>query len=159
MTVPDEERSETPTQRADRNWGEILQEVRVIQTSTQILGGFLLAVAFQPRFTELDEYQLTLYLVLVALAGFATVLSLALVIQHRRFFRKRQKVWLVRVGNRLLIANLVVVAVLVAGVSSLIFDVVLGRGAGLVALGVGLLVTVVFRVLLPLSGRPVAAEE
>ena len=37
----------------DRNWNEMLQELRVTQTGTQILTGFLLAIAFQNRFTEL----------------------------------------------------------------------------------------------------------
>ena len=45
-------RDETPTQRADRNWGEVLQELRVLQTGTQILTGFLLALAFQQTFAD-----------------------------------------------------------------------------------------------------------
>jgi hypothetical protein len=139
--VPPDGRSETPTERADRNWSEILQEARVTQTCTQILGGFLLAVAFQPRFTELDGYQLGLYLGLVACAGLATALALALVSLHRRYFGKRQKARVVRVGSRLLTADLVVVAVLASGVTSLIFDFVLSRTAGFVAFGAGLVVT------------------
>lgn len=135
------QRSETPFERADRNWNEILQEARVIQTCTQIIGGFLLAVAFQPRFTEVDDYQLTVYLVLVALAGLATALGLALVIMHRRLFGKKQKIRVVEVGNRLLILNLVVVAVLASLVTSLIFDFVFDRTAGFIALAVGLIVT------------------
>jgi hypothetical protein len=43
-------RAETPTERLDRNWAELLQELRVIQTGTQILTGFLLAAVFQSRF-------------------------------------------------------------------------------------------------------------
>lgn len=161
----DDERSETPTERADRNWNEILQEVRVTQTCTQILGGFLLAVAFQPRFTELDRAQLILYLVLVVLAGLSTALGLALVIQHRRYFGKRQKIRVVGVGNRLLIANLIVVAALVSGVTGLIFDFVLGRTAGVIALVLGLLVTLGLGVLLPLTrhdrerGVPAGSES
>jgi hypothetical protein len=44
-----EARGETPMQRADRAYGEILQEVRVAQTGVQILFAFLLALAFQAR--------------------------------------------------------------------------------------------------------------
>ncbi|MDF2576263.1 MAG: sodium:proton antiporter, partial [Agromyces sp.] len=47
-------RRETPDERSDRNWNDILQELRVSLTGTQLIGGFLLAVAFQPRFVELD---------------------------------------------------------------------------------------------------------
>lgn len=36
-------RDETRNERADRNWDELMQELRVMQTGTQILTGFLLA--------------------------------------------------------------------------------------------------------------------
>lgn len=148
-------RSETAFQRADRNWNEILQEARVIQTCTQIIGGFLLAVAFQQRFDELDQYQLTLYLILVALAGLATSLGLALVVMHRRVFGKQQKLLVVRTGNLLLILNLVVVSLLALLVTSLIFDFVYSRIAGWIAFGVGAAVTVGLWTLVPrVVGEP-----
>lgn len=150
--VLDDGRGESANERADRNWNEILQEVRVTQTCTQILGGFLLAVAFQPRFTELDDFQLVLYLTLVSLAGASTLLGLSLVVVHRRFFGKRQKGRIVRVGNRLLMANLVVVALLIAGVTGLIFDFAVSRGAGLTALAAALLLSIVLWIFVPMSG-------
>ena len=52
----------SPAERADRNWSEVLQELRVMQTGTQILTGFLLALAFQPAFADLDDGQRTFYL-------------------------------------------------------------------------------------------------
>jgi hypothetical protein len=39
-------RQETPEQRLDRNFGELLQELRVAQTDVQILFAFLLTLAF-----------------------------------------------------------------------------------------------------------------
>lgn len=149
----DDGRSESPFERADRNWSEILQEVRVTQTCTQILGGFLLAVAFQPRFEELDQYQLTLYFFLVALAGLATAFGLATVALHRRYFGKQRKIYVVRVGSRLLAATLVVVALLAAGVTSLIFDFAMSRGAGLIVLVAGLALTIVLWMITPLLAR------
>lgn len=147
-----DQRDETPFERADRNWNEILQEARVIQTCTQIIGGFLLAVAFQPRFTELSDYQLAVYLTLVALAGIATALGLGLVVMHRRYFGKRQKLRVVRIGNILLICNLFVVSILASLVTSLIFDVVLSRTAGIVALVAGLALTFGLWVFVPRLG-------
>ncbi|WP_448811588.1 DUF6328 family protein [Agromyces bauzanensis] len=147
--VHDDGRDETPNERSDRNWNDILQELRVALTGTQLIGGFLLAVAFQPRFVELDPYQLALYLVLVALAGLATVIGLAPVTLHRALFRRRAKERVVRTGDRLLIANLIVVALLVVGVTSLVFDLALNRAAGLVALGVGAAVLIGLWVVLP----------
>lgn len=142
-------RRETPNERSDRNWNDILQELRVSLTGTQLIGGFLLAVAFQPRFTELDGYQLTLYLLLVALAGLATVIGLAPVTLHRTLFRRQAKERVVRTGDRLLIANLVVVALLVVGVTSLVFDLALNRAAGFAALAVGAIVLVGLWVVIP----------
>ena len=54
---PGDGRDETENERLDRNWNEMLQELRVIQTGTQILTGFLLAAVFQSRFDDLDDYD------------------------------------------------------------------------------------------------------
>lgn len=155
----DRGRTESSVERADRNWNEILQELRVTQTGTQIITGFLLAVAFQPRFTELDAYQLTMYLILVSFAGLATILGLAPVSLHRAYFGRGQKARIVRVGGRLLVADLVVVAALASGVTSLIFDFTVSRVAGFVALGIGAVVVLVLWGVVPRLGAPGAAEE
>jgi hypothetical protein len=141
--------NESEAERIERNWSEILQELRVIQTGTQILTGFLLALAFQPRFTELGPVEVTTYLVLVAVAGIATVLALAPVSLHRALFRKRAKPEIVRFAHRLLMATLVAVAFTLAGTTVLIFDVVLGLTAGLIAGGVALVVIAAAWVLMP----------
>ncbi|MFC8270617.1 DUF6328 family protein [Streptomyces cinereoruber] len=65
-------RDETEDERADRRWGELLQELRVAQTGMQILFGFLLAVVFQPRFTELNDVDHAIFVVTVGF-GAATV--------------------------------------------------------------------------------------
>jgi hypothetical protein len=147
--APGDGRNETPNERSDRNWSDILQELRVALTGTQLIGGFLLAVAFQQRFEELDAYQLTLYLVLVALAGLATIIGLAPVTLHRTLFRHQVKERIVRTGNRLLIAHLAVVALLVLGVTTLIFDFAVSRAAGIIAFVVGAVVLVLLWVVLP----------
>jgi hypothetical protein len=138
----DDDRDETPTERLDRNWTEILQELRVIQTGTQILTGFLLTLAFQPRFFDLDTYQIDIYLVLVVLAVVSTGLGLAPVGLHRILFRKRAKKEIVAVADTLLQVTMAGVALLISGTAMLIFDVVVGRTAGIVA-GVGSIVTIV----------------
>ncbi|MDP3207746.1 MAG: DUF6328 family protein, partial [Rhodoglobus sp.] len=58
------EPTETAKERRERRWSELLQELRVIQTGTQILTGFLLTIAFTERFQSLDSYQTTTYLAL-----------------------------------------------------------------------------------------------
>lgn len=127
-------RDETPNERADRNWDELLQELRVMQTGTQILTGFLLAVAFQPRFTDMDELQRDLYVVLVALAAIATILALAPVGMHRAFFGRRRKPELVDIAARIVKIDLLVIGALTIGVTTLIVDFTVNRTAGLIAL-------------------------
>ncbi|WP_309066576.1 DUF6328 family protein [Microbacterium sp.] len=146
-------RDETREERADRNWDELMQELRVMQTGTQILTGFLLAVAFQPLFAELDGFQRTLYVLLVLLAATATVLALAPVGLHRFLFAQRLKPELVRVADRLVKANLVVIGAVTVGVTMLILDVTLSRTVAMIAGAGGLVLVVALWLLLPLILR------
>ncbi len=131
--APGDGRDESENERLDRNWAEILQELRVVQTGTQILTGFLLAIAFQQRFDELGGYQIVVYLVLVCMAALATLLALTPVSMHRALFRQRAKKQLVDTGNRLLIVTLTTVLLTLAGTALLIFDMVAGHIAGYLA--------------------------
>jgi hypothetical protein len=131
--LPGDGRDETEAERLDRNWTELLQELRVTQTGTQILTGFLLTIPFQQRFTELDGAQLVIYLVLVTFAALATILALAPVSLHRALFRQGAKPRIVKISNRLLIAALACVALTLTGTTLLIFDVVAGETAGIIA--------------------------
>lgn len=125
-------RHETPTERLDRNWNELLQEMRVMQTGTQIIAGFLLTLPFQQTFRDLDDWQRGLYLGLVLLAGATTVLMLAPIAVHRRVFGDHVKASLVSTAHRLVILVLGAIGLLLAGIIMLIFDVVVSRTAGLV---------------------------
>ena len=142
-------RDETANERADRNWDELLQELRVMQTGTQILTGFLLAVAFQPRFTDMDAVQRDVYVVLVALAAVATILALAPVGLHRAVFGSRRKPDLVRVAARIVKVDLVVIGALTIGVTTLIVDFTVGRTAGVVALVASLILVIALWLALP----------
>jgi len=157
-TLANDGRNETEVERLDRNWNEILQELRVTQTGTQILTGFLLTLAFQQRFEDLDAFQVDVYLVLVVLATLATALALAPVSLHRALFRQNAKARVVRMANRILKATLLVVAVVLAGTLLLIFDVVLDRTAGLVAGGVALVLISFAWLSLPAFARPRRGE-
>jgi hypothetical protein len=138
-------RDETAAERADRNWNEVLQELRVLQTGTQILTGFLLALAFQPAFADLDARQRSIYLVLVVLAALSAVIALAPVALHRAVFRRREKRAVVVYGHLALVTALVTVAALLSGVAAFVFDVVLGVGAGAsAAIALGTLILVLW---------------
>jgi hypothetical protein len=156
---PHDGRDETSNERNDRNWTEILQELRVIQTGTQILTGFLLTLPFQQRFTTLDGYQVDAYLALVITAVLATALALAPVALHRALFRRRAKGVVVLIAHRLLMATLAAVGLTLIGTSMLVFDVVVGRGAGVVAGVAALLVVAVAWVTLPSAVRSRASRD
>lgn len=133
-----EARGETPMQRADRAYGEILQEVRVAQTGVQILFAFLLALAFQARFADITGFQRGVYVVTLILCAAATALLIAPAAFHRVIYRRRLKQHLVRVANRLALAGLVLLLLSMVSAVLLIMDVVLGL-APAVALAAGVL--------------------
>ena len=144
---PTDGRDETLNERMDRNWNEMLQELRVTQTGTQILTGFLLAIAFQNRFTELTTFQVRVYLILVLAAVLTTALALAPVNLHRVLFRKQAKEVVVEVAHVLLRVTLFGVGLVLIGTVLLIFDVVLDRQSAWIAAGATALVLIVIAVL------------
>lgn len=135
-------REETVDEQADRKWNDLLQELRVMQTGTQLIAGFLLTLPFQSKFDELDTYQRTLYLVIVTIALLTTALVVTPIAVHRRISGRHVKERLVQVAERFVAGVLTGIGLLLVGISVFVFDVVLGRLAG-VAVGVPLLVVVV----------------
>ncbi len=132
MAGPDD-RHESEDERLDRNWGELLQELRVVQTGIQLLSGFLLTLPFTQVFHDLDDAQKALYLGLVLLAGVAVGLNLTPIMLHRRVFRDHVKGRVVETGQVLSQVVIAAVALLIVGTSVLIFSVVVDWTAGLVA--------------------------
>jgi hypothetical protein len=128
-------RNESLDERMDRNWNEMLQELRVTQTGTQILTGFLLAIAFQNRFEDLDTFQHRVYLILVLTAVTTTALGLAPVNLHRELFRQHAKEVVVTIAHVLLRLTLLGVGLVLVGTVLLIFDVVADRESAWIAAG------------------------
>src|ERR687891_482214 len=139
---PADGRDETLDERMDRNWNEMLQELRVTQTGTQIITGFLLAIAFQNRFAELDRFQEGVYLGLVLAAVLTTAMGLAPVNLHRVLFRKHRKEVVVQIAHILLRITLVGVGIILTGTVLLIFDVVVDRSTAIIVAAVVALVLV-----------------
>jgi uncharacterized membrane protein len=126
-------RHETPTERLDRNWTDLLQELRVLQTGVQFLTGFLLTLPFQSRFTTLSDGQDAVYLGTVASAVFATGLLVAPVSVHRVLFRHHQRRATVDAAAALAKWGLVFLGLSIVGVVGLIFSVVSSGPAGWIA--------------------------
>jgi len=104
-------RHETEAERLDRNLTELLQELRVAGIGVQVLFGFLLSIPFSNRFARLDSTQRIVYTTDVLGAALAIVLLGGPVAYHRLTFRRHEKDKLVRVSNTMAIAGLGVVAV------------------------------------------------
>jgi amino acid transporter len=144
------DRDESESQKLDRNWGELLQELRITQTGLQLLTGFLLTLPFTQVFPSLDDAQEALYLALVLIAGIAVGVNMTPIMLHRRVFRERRKDRVVRLGHQLIQVVMGGVALLIVGMSVLIFSVVMSWIAGIV---VGALLTVVLIILLVVVPR------
>jgi len=146
-------RDESPQERADRNWSELLQELRVSQTGVQLLAGFLATLPFQSRFEMLDAFQRGWYVGLLALAFGTVGVTLTPVAIHRRVFQADAKPELVRAAHRLTAVALALIALLLAGILFLVVDVVYDRA---LAAAMGVVATMVLAVLLVLVPRRVA---
>ncbi|MGX1273994.1 DUF6328 family protein [Streptomyces phaeoluteigriseus] len=100
-------RNETEEERADRMWGELIQEVRVAQTGVQILFGFLLTVVFTPRYTSLEDVDRAIYIVTVVLGACATGALIGPVSLHRVVSGRRVKPQAVTWASRMTFVGLV----------------------------------------------------
>ena len=115
-------RRETAAERADRNMGELLQELRVALPGVQVLFAFLLTVPFSQGFANLTDDQRDLYFAVLIGTAIATALLIAPSAYHRLLFRQQDKEHLVRISNRLSIAGLGVLALSITGAVLLIAD-------------------------------------
>ncbi|WP_425836721.1 DUF6328 family protein [Streptomyces fractus] len=128
-----EERNETSLERADRNFGELLQELRVTQTGVQFLFAFLLTLAFTPRFPSLDTVQRATYVTTLLLTVIAAALFTAPAAVHRMLFQLGAKRLIVQVSSRLAAFGMAALVLALSGSVLLVVDVTVGRGGGIAA--------------------------
>jgi hypothetical protein len=144
---------ESESERINRNFAELLQEVRVAETGVQILFAFLLTLPFTQRFGDLAGRDIAAYAVSAVGAAVATVVLVAPVSFHRITFRQGRKPELVAFASLLALTGLICFGIALVGAAFLIADVVLGLGAGI---GFAVLVTgleLALWIVLPLAKR------
>ena len=122
---------ETEGERINRNFSELLQEVRVAETGVQILFAFLLTLPFTQRFGDLAGRDIAAYAVSAVGAAFATVVLVAPVSFHRITFRQGRKPELVAFASLLALIGLICFGVALVSAAFLIADVVLGLGSAI----------------------------
>lgn len=151
-----DQRGETSLERLDRNWVDLLQELRVVQTGVQLLTGFLLTLPFQSRFAQLHRFQQDVYLTSVACAFTATAFLIAPAAIHRVLFRRHARQAMVSAAHRLAIIGTALLGAAVIGVVLLLFDVLRGRTVGVLAAAAAATLIAVLWVLLPWVMRAAA---
>ncbi len=144
MSDGDGRRDETGLERWDRNFIELLQELRVAQTGVQILFAFLLTLPFTNRFGDISDLDKTVYVITLVASATATALLIAPVSDHRQVFREGHKPALVRSASRLAQAGLATLLVAIIGAVFLVLDFVAGLGW---ASGLGAALVVLYLVL------------
>ena len=156
MQTPEEPepQAEIPAETINRNWTELVQELRSTQTGVQVLTGFLLTVPFSDKFDELDRLERTAYLFVMSGAVAATAAILSPIAYHRILFRRGRRPWLVKTANKVARVGLVLVALTTCGVVFLTFDLALNRVAGVAASVVALVAYLLLWVVVPLRARP-----
>jgi Family of unknown function (DUF6328) len=135
-------RNESEAERLDRNYSELLQELRVAQTGVQILFAFLLTIPFQQRFNDIDVFQRTVYVVTLLCAAMSALLLISPVSAHRVLFRRHRKEELVAFTGRVAAGGLIFLFAAMLGAVLFVVDWVaslplaLATVAGLAVIGV-----------------------
>ncbi|MFU8851912.1 DUF6328 family protein [Micromonospora sp. SL1-18] len=144
---------ETEKQRWQRNFADLLQELRVAQTGVQILFAFLLTLPFSSGFTRTTNFQKDTYIVALLAAAAATAMIISPVAFHRALFRRGRKPELVWFAHRVAIGGLAFMLIAMVSAVLLITDFVLGRPMALVLSAIAGAWFLAFWLILPLAAR------
>ena len=107
------------SRRPTRAYAEILQEIRVAQTGSQVLLGFLLSLGFTERFSVLDRSQHSLYVGVLGLSVAATALLVAPTAFRQLTFRSHTDHMASASANRFVLSGLTLLMCAIIG--SLLF--------------------------------------
>jgi hypothetical protein len=118
---------ETEKERYERNFADLLQELRVAQTGVQILFAFLLTLPFSAGFDKVNEFQRDVYVVSLLASAGAAAMIIAPVAYHRVLFQRGRKAELVRSAHRMASGGLAFMLVAMVSAVLLITDFILDR--------------------------------
>ncbi|GAB3690107.1 DUF6328 family protein [Actinocorallia lasiicapitis] len=113
---------ESEAQRADRNFMELLQGLRVAVTGVQVLFAFLLTVPFSQGFASAGPLDRKLFYVALVTAALASLFFIAPVAQHRILFHRGMKRYLVRRSNLYGLIGTVSLAVSITSATLMVVD-------------------------------------
>lgn len=146
-------RDESEDERADRQYNELLQELRVAQTGVQFLFAFLLTLAFTQRFPQVTDFQHWVYVATLTATAVSSALLIGPVPFHRILFRRGLKPRLVRGADLMARGGLAMLLLAINGAVLLILDVVLTGPLPFVMSGAVALWFVLVWYVVPLTAR------
>ena len=152
-------RNETEAERLDRQYGELLQEMRVLQAGVQILFAFLLTLAFSSGFAKVTSFERDIYLGTLVAAALAAACIIGPVPFHRFVFRRGMKADLITATTRYVAFGLGFLLVAMVGAVLLVLEVLVNQVLALAVTGLLAAVFLVLWVLIPFRARAGEAVE
>ncbi len=123
---------ETEAEKADRNFADLLQELRITLTGAQILFAFLLVVPFNSEFRRTSALEHGVYVGTLVGSALAAGLLVAPAAMHRVLFRQQLKDRLIEVASMLAMAGQTLFALSLAEGAFLVVNYLYDFTAGLV---------------------------
>ena len=153
MSVSEQTSGDGDRNKLDRNFAELLQEIRVGQAGVQILFGFLLSIAFTNTYAQVGTPIRVIHLVTVMFAAAAVALLTAPAAWHRVLFRQRRRPVLVESADALASWGLACLAVAMTGTIVVLTAVVADMTLAIVLGAVAAVLFLVLWVVLPMRYR------
>jgi len=144
---------ESEKQRWQRNFADLLQELRVAQTGVQILFAFLLTLPFSAGFDRTTEFQRDIYILALLTAAASAAMIISPVAFHRALFRQGRKPELVRFAHRMATGGLFFMLIAMVSSVLLVSDFVLDRPIAFLLSALTGLWFLIFWAILPFSRR------
>ena len=130
---------EEPHERLNREFNELLNEVRTAVLGVQLLFGFLLRAPFSPAFFSISTLQEYVYYATLLCTVLSAAMLMAPFPHHRLLWRQHQRERRLELGNYLMIAGLSFLAAAIVGSVFVVSEPLVGVvGAMVVTGGVGL---------------------
>lgn len=134
MTEPSPH-EESERERIERDYVELLEEIRIALPGGEVILGFLLTAPFSERFARLHPTQKLVYFASLLCVALATALLLAPTAYHRIRFREGDKPWITRRGTALVLAAMIAMVPGISGALFVVADVTFSRLAALLVGG------------------------
>ena len=144
---------ESEKQRWQRNFADLLQELRVAQTGVQILFAFLLTLPFSAGFDRTTDFQRDVYILALLTAAASAAMIISPVAFHRALFRQGRKPELVRFAHRMATGGLFFMLIAMVSSVLLVSDFVLDRPIAFLLSALTGLWFLTFWAILPFSRR------